>query len=66
MLLLPHLTISLFQILLMKVNGLLSMIASHFITRDVLIRYNKGERIRLTYEIVFEVRDDPLLHFTCE
>jgi len=25
--------------------------------RDVLIRYNKGERIRLTHEIVFEVND---------
>ncbi|KAL3784427.1 LOW QUALITY PROTEIN: hypothetical protein ACHAW5_006533 [Stephanodiscus triporus] len=40
---------------LMKVGGLLSMTACNFIMRDVLIRYNKGERIRLTHLIVFEV-----------
>lgn len=39
----------------MKVGGLFSMTASNFIMRDVLIRYNKGERIRLTHLIVFEV-----------
>lgn len=31
------------------------MIASHFITRDVLMRYHRGERIRLTHKIVFEL-----------
>lgn len=53
-----------FQILLMKANGLLSMIASQFVMRDVLIRYNKGERIRLTHEIVFEVGGVPrIIHY---
>jgi hypothetical protein len=37
-------------------GGLLSMIACSFIMRDVLIKYNKGERMRLTHLIVFEVR----------
>ena len=50
----------------MKANGLLSMIASHFIMRDVLIRYNKGERIRLTHEIVFEVNEASVLHHLLE
>mmetsp|Transcript_23735 Transcript_23735/g.50810 ORF Transcript_23735/g.50810 Transcript_23735/m.50810 type:complete len:358 (-) Transcript_23735:782-1855(-) len=42
-------------ILLMKTGGLLSMIASHFIARDVFRRYHRGERIRLTSKIVFEL-----------
>ena len=32
------------------------MIACSFIMRDVLLKYNKGERMRLTHLIVFEVR----------
>lgn len=44
------------MIWIMKVGGLLSMIACTFIMRDVLIKYNKGERMRLTHLIVFEVR----------
>ncbi len=40
----------------MKVGGLLSMTASNFIMRDILIRYNKDERIKLTHLIVFEVK----------
>jgi hypothetical protein len=45
----------LLKIWLMKVGGFLSMTASNFIMRDVLIRYNKGERIRLTHLVVFQV-----------
>ena len=40
----------------MKTGGVLSMIASNFIMRDVFIRYHTGERLRLTHRIVFEVR----------
>lgn len=39
----------------MKAGGLLSMIACFFIMRDVVIKFNKGERIRLTHKIVCEV-----------
>ena len=39
----------------MKTGGLLSMIACFFIIRDVVIKFNKGERIRLTHKIVCEV-----------
>ena len=46
----------------MKVGGLLSMTASNFIMRDILIRYNKGERMRLTHLIVFEVKQSYLHH----
>jgi hypothetical protein len=44
------------MIWIMKVGGILSMIACSFIMRDVLLKYNKGERMRLTHLIVFEVR----------
>jgi len=42
-------------ILLMKAGGLLSMTACYFVMRDVLIRYHRRERIRLTQKIVFEL-----------
>ena len=41
----------------MKAGGLLSMTACYFVMRDVLIRYHRRERIRLTQKIVFEVSD---------
>lgn len=34
-------------IILMKAVSVLSMISSYFITRDVLIRFHSGERIKL-------------------
>ncbi|KAL7541328.1 hypothetical protein ACHAWF_006907 [Thalassiosira exigua] len=43
------------SIILMKVGGLLSMTADHFIMRDFLIRYHKGERVKLTKRIVCEL-----------
>ena len=42
-------------IILMKTGGLLSMIGCGFIMRDIFIKYNKGERIRLTHKIVGEM-----------
>jgi len=44
-----------FAILLMKAGGLLSMVASQFLMRNVIIRFNRGERIKLTHRIVFEL-----------
>ena len=40
---------------IMKFMGLLSMIASYFIMRDMVIRYYNRERIRLTSKVVFEL-----------
>ena len=34
-------------IILMKAASVLSMVSSYFITRDVLIRFHSGEKIRL-------------------
>lgn len=34
-------------IIIMKAVSVLSMVSSYFITRDVLIRFHSGERIRL-------------------
>ncbi|KAL9184612.1 hypothetical protein ACHAXT_012582 [Thalassiosira profunda] len=42
-------------ILLMKLGGLLSVTACAFIMRNVIIRYHRGERIRLTHKLVFEL-----------
>jgi hypothetical protein len=39
----------------MKVMGTLSMLASYFIVRDIVIRYYRRERIRLTSKMIFEL-----------
>ena len=40
---------------IMKVMGTLSMLASYFIIRDIVIRYYRRERIRLTSKVIFEL-----------
>ena len=40
---------------IMKFIGVLSMIASYFIIRDIVIRYYNRERIRLTSKVIFEL-----------
>lgn len=40
---------------IMKVMGSLSMLASYFIIRDIVIRYYQRERIRLTSKVIFEL-----------
>jgi len=42
-------------VLIMKVVGTLSMFASYFIIRDIVIRYYRRERIRLTSKVIFEL-----------
>lgn len=40
---------------IMKFMGALSMLASYFIIRDIVIRYYRRERIRLTSKVIFEL-----------
>lgn len=40
---------------IMKLMGTLSMLASYFIIRDIVIRYYRRERIRLTSKVIFEL-----------
>lgn len=40
---------------ILKVMGSLSMLASYFIIRDIVIRYYRKERIRLTSKVIFEL-----------
>mmetsp|Transcript_2841 Transcript_2841/g.5765 ORF Transcript_2841/g.5765 Transcript_2841/m.5765 type:complete len:122 (+) Transcript_2841:246-611(+) len=43
------------SIILMKIGGLMSMTASYLIMRDIYNRHKRGERVKLTSRIVYEL-----------